>query len=85
MIKVKSGKRNRDRVNGSFAFRTTILVNKKRRAARMAAIAGVINHAKIIDTTPPGKGEPGPGGAVHMIEPGPAQIIDIPMMAPTME
>lgn len=57
----------------------------KRRAATTAAIAGVINHANMMATTPPGKGDPGLGADVQMIESGPAATIDIPIMAPTME
>jgi len=48
-------------------------------------MAGVINQARMIETTPPGKGLSPPFGALyHTTESAPAEIIDIPIMAPTI-
>jgi len=44
-----------------------------------------MNQAKMIDTTPPGNGDPGLGGEVHTMELGPAAMRDIPMIPPTIE
>ena len=85
-MKVNSGNRMSDILNGLRALRTTTLVKTNSSAATSAAIIGVMIQARIIDTTPPGNGLSPPSGALyHTTESAPAAIIEAPTMDPTIE
>ena len=86
VIKVKSGKKTSDILNGLRALSTATLVNKNSSPATSAAIIGVMIHARKMDTTPPGNGLSPPLGALYQTtESAPAAIIDAPTIAPTIE
>lgn len=85
VMKVYKGKSIKARRNGCFEVSTTTLVKVNSSPATIAAMAGVINHARTIATTPPGKGEDDEGGLLHTMESPPATTNDMPIIAPTME